>query len=57
MKFRHPFDDARDIPALGLVGVGPEETFEVTGEVAESLLAQGWPRVDKPKSRNDEKKD
>lgn len=55
MKFRNHHDDARDFDALGAVGVAPGESFEATGEDAESLLAQGYPRVDKPKSRNDEK--
>lgn len=57
MKFRNHHDGARDFPTLGLAGVEPGEVFEATGDDAESLLAQGFPRVDKPKSRNDEKKD
>lgn len=47
MKFKSPFG-AVDVPELGLTNV---ETVEATGSHAESLLAQGWTRVDQPKTR------
>jgi len=50
MRLRNPYDDTVDLPTIG-VTAKPGEVVDVAGQTAQDLIAQGWPRVDKPKPK------
>lgn len=54
MKLRYvgPHDEIEIAATRQIVAQG--DTVEVTGEVAKSLIKQGWKRVDKAETEKDE---
>ncbi len=49
MELRNPLSVAAHI--AGMEPIEPGAVIEATGAMAESLQAQGWERIDKPKSK------